>query len=105
MNSSQADQKIVFIDACHSGLAAQGNSNVFDFEPVLGTFTLASTSAEESSYFKRDAANTYFTTYLTDAFKEGLTNSNTMLSVTDLYDYTSQNFRKSVCLRLFVSHS
>jgi len=94
MNSSQADQKIVFIDACHSGLAAQGNSNVFDFEPVLGTFTLASTSAEESSYFKRDAVNTYFTTYLTDAFKEGLTNSNTMLSLTDLYNYTSQKLSK-----------
>lgn len=91
MNLSPADQKIVFIDACHSGLAAQGsNSNVFEFEPVLGTFTLASTSAEEASYFKRNAATTYFTTYLSAAFKEGIANSNTMLSLTDLYTYTSE---------------
>ena len=96
MNSSPADQKIIFIDACHSGLAAQGsNSNVFDFEPVLGTFTLASTSAEEASYFKRDAANTYFTSYLSEAFKKGITNSNTMLSLTDLYDYTSEKMLKN----------
>lgn len=94
MNSSQADQKIVFIDACHSGLAAQGNSNVFDFEPVLGTFTLASTSADDSSYFKRDATNTYFTQFLTDAFKNGITNSSKMLSLTDLYNYTSQRLSK-----------
>ena len=34
MGSSPADQKIVFIDACHSGLAVQGrNANVLDFEP------------------------------------------------------------------------
>ncbi|MGC4038186.1 MAG: caspase family protein [Chitinophagaceae bacterium] len=95
MNSSQADQKIVFIDACHSGLAAQGNNNVFDFEPVVGTFTLASTSADDSSYFKRDSANTYFTSYLTDAFKEGIKNSNTMLSLNDLFDYTSQKLSKA----------
>ena len=96
MNSSPADQKIIFIDACHSGLAAQGsNSNVFDFEPVLGTFTLASTSAEESSYFKRDAVNTYFTAYLSEAFKEGISNSHTMLSLTDLYTYTSEKLLKN----------
>ena len=94
MNSSQADQKIVFIDACHSGLAAQGNNNVFDFEPVLGTFTLASTSADDSSYFKRDAPGTYFTTYLAEAFKNGITSGNRMLSLTDLYNYTSQKLSK-----------
>lgn len=94
MNLSQADQKIVFIDACHSGLAAQGNSNVFDFEPVIGTFTLASTSADDSSYFKRDSQNTYFTTYLAEAFKKGFANSNRMLSLTDLYNYTSQKLAK-----------
>ncbi|MEP6728587.1 MAG: caspase family protein, partial [Bacteroidota bacterium] len=96
MNSSPADQKIIFIDACHSGLAAQGNnSNIFDFEPVIGTFTLASTSAEESSYFKKDAANTYFTSYLSDAFKEGISNSSMMLSLTDLYNYTSEKLLKN----------
>lgn len=96
MNSSPADQKIVFIDACHSGLAAQGsNSNVFDFEPVIGTFTLASTSAEESSYFKRDAPNTYFTSFLSKAFKEGIAGSNTMLSLTDLYKFTSEHLLKN----------
>ncbi len=96
MNTSPADQKLVFIDACHSGLAAQSRSNnVFDFEPVVGTFTLASTSADESSYFKKDAANTYFTSYLAEAFKEGISNSNTMLSLTDLYKYTSEKLVKN----------
>jgi hypothetical protein len=94
MNLSQADQKIVFIDACHSGLAAQGNSNSFDFEPVLGTFTLASTSADDSSYFKRDSPGTYFTSFLTEAFKNGIAGSNTMLSLTDLYHYTAQKLTK-----------
>jgi hypothetical protein len=96
MNTSPADQKIIFIDACHSGLAAQGrNSNVFDFEPVLGTFTLASTSAEDSSYFKRDAANTYFTSYLSDAFREGVSSGNKMLSLMDLFDYTKEKLAES----------
>jgi len=94
MNLSQADQKIVFIDACHSGLAAQGNSNSFDFEPVLGTFTLASTSADDSSYFKRDAPGTYFTSFLAEAFKTGIAGSNTMLSLSDLYNYTTQKLTR-----------
>jgi tetratricopeptide (TPR) repeat protein len=95
MNSSQADQKIVFIDACHSGLAAQGNSNIFDFEPVQGTFTLASTSADDSSYFKRNDENTYFTSYLADAFQQGIKSGSKMLSLNDLYTYTSQKLQKA----------
>ncbi|MES1222109.1 MAG: caspase family protein, partial [Bacteroidota bacterium] len=95
MNSSQADQKIVFIDACHSGLAAQGNSNVFDFEPVQGTFTLASTSADDSSYFKKNEENTYFTSYLADAFQHGIKSGNKMLSLDDLYSYTSQKLQRA----------
>jgi hypothetical protein len=95
MNSSQADQKIVFIDACHSGLAAQGNSNIFDFEPVQGTFTLASTSADDSSYFKRNDENTYFTSYLADAFEQGIKSGSKMLSLNDLYTYTSQKLQKA----------
>lgn len=95
MNTSPADQKIIFIDACHSGLAAQGSNNVFDFEPVVGTFTLASTSAEESSYFKKEADNTYFTSFLAGAFKEGIAGSHTMLSLTDLHAYTSEKLLKS----------
>jgi hypothetical protein len=94
MNLSQADQKIVFIDACHSGLAAQGNNNSFDFDPVLGTFTLASTSADDSSYFKRDSVNTYFTGFLAEAFKKGIGGASTMLSLTDIYNYTSQQLTK-----------
>ena len=95
LKNSAAAQKIVLLDACHSGLAAQGSKPSFDIEPVYGTFTLASTSAEDASFYKRDAENTYFTSYLLDVFNKGIRNINSMLSLADLYQYTSQQLSKA----------
>jgi tetratricopeptide (TPR) repeat protein len=93
--NSPAAQKIIFIDACRSGLATQdGSKNIFATEHITGSFVLASTSAEESSCFKKDARNTYFTKYLLEVFKNGITNTKTMLSLADLYEQTKINLTK-----------
>ncbi|MEO7309065.1 MAG: caspase family protein [Chitinophagaceae bacterium] len=86
--SSPAQQKIIFIDACHSGLATQDrNTDTFNFEPVLGSFTLASTSAEEASYFNKDARNTNFSSYLIEAFRKGTAITKKMLSLQDIFEH------------------
>ncbi len=95
IKTSPAPQKIVILDACHSGLAAQGtNANSYDFEPVLGTYTLASTSADEASYYKKEASHTYFTGFILKLFNHGIRNVNTMLSLHDIYKYTSEQLQK-----------
>ncbi|HVW14183.1 MAG TPA: caspase family protein [Mucilaginibacter sp.] len=89
LKNSNASQKIVIIDACQSGLAAQQiNNTQFEFEDVLGIYILSSTSGEESSYFNPESEYTYFTGALLEILKKGLPNTNTMLSLADLYKFT-----------------
>lgn len=90
LRSSRALQKIILLDTCHSGLATQGPGDEFDLEIVSGTFTLASTSADESAYFKKEASNTYFTGYLIDILRNGIANTNEMLSLQDLFEHTKK---------------
>lgn len=95
IKSSPAAQKIIILDACHSGLAAQGsNANAFDLDPVYGTCVLASTSADDASFFKPNARNTYFTGYMLDLFKEGKKSVDKMLSLNDIFIYTTDRLKK-----------
>ncbi len=95
IKSSPAAQKIIILDACHSGLAAQsGNANAFEFDSVYGTCVLASTSAKDSSFFKPNARNTYFTGYMLQLFNEGKKSIDKMLSINDIYNYTTEQLKK-----------
>jgi hypothetical protein len=86
---SPAKQKIIILDACQSGLAAQSGTSAQPLE-VKGSYVLASSSADESSYFSRDNRNTYFTSALLQVLKSGVANEFEMLSLEDIYEETGK---------------
>ena len=101
LRSSTARQKIVILDACHSGIATQGNQDLMMGIDVKGSYILASSPGDEVSYFQKEQRNTYFTGVLLDLLKNGLDNSSDMLALEDIYDYTSnrliqKNFPKPI---------
>jgi formylglycine-generating enzyme required for sulfatase activity len=87
LKQSVAKQKIVIIDACHSGIAAQSHESDEVKIDVKGSYTLTSTSAKHSSYFNEDADYTYFTGSLIEVLSKGSSAAGEMLSLDDLYNY------------------
>ncbi len=86
LKSSPAKQKIVILDACHSGIATQGiNDTILDV-PVTGTYILASSESDEVSYYDKNKRNTFFTGSLLDTFTNGIDNAKEMLALNDLYE-------------------
>jgi tetratricopeptide (TPR) repeat protein len=88
---SKAKQKIVILDACHSGVAAQGSNDLIENLDVKGTYILASSSSEEKSYFNNNSCNTYFTAGLLNILKDGVDDSAEMLALEDVYKSVKQN--------------
>jgi len=88
---SPAAQKILFIDACLSGLAAKKNYTPdFSADRVSGSFILTSTSHNGASHFREDAEYTFFTEHLIDAFKYGAATIADKISLFDIYNYTKR---------------
>lgn len=86
VRSSPAKQKIVILDACHSGIATQGaQDSILDIN-VTGTYVLASSESDEVSYFDKNKRNTFFTGILLDTLGKGINNEKEMLSLDDLYE-------------------
>lgn len=90
LKRSTAKQKILIIDACHSGLAAQGDFDpIRDFD-VKGTYILTS-SGDEASYFEKKARHTFFTGTLIDLLRTGINDeTKEMMSLEDLYNFSSR---------------
>ncbi len=94
LKRSTAKQKILVFDACHSGLAAQG-----DFDPVrnfdvTGTYILTS-SGDEASYFEKSNRHTFFTGALLHFLSEGMDDTTReMLSLEDIYKFTFEKLRE-----------
>ncbi len=88
LKPSPAKQKIVILDACHSGIATQGaQDSILDIN-VTGTYVLASSESDEVSYFDKNKRNTFFTSALLDTFRKGIHNEKEMLALNDLYENT-----------------
>ena len=87
LKSSTASQKILILDACHSGIATQGSDTLFADIDVKGTYTLSSSPGDEVSYFDKNGRNTFFTGVLLDILSHGIDNTNEMLALDDLYDH------------------
>ena len=86
LKSSPARQKILILDTCHSGIAAQGAEDAVPELNVTGTYILASSESDESSYFDKNKRNTFFTTSLLDTLSNGMDNDREMLALNDLYE-------------------
>ena len=73
INASQIPQTIIFIDACYSGAAAQGEGEkAFNEYVAKGTYTLTAADSTELAWYDTDAEHTIFTGELLNIFKNGL---------------------------------
>ena len=91
LKNSKALQKILIVDACHSGIAAQGAEDMAENLDVKGTYILASSSSDEVSYFNKNNRNTYFTESIVNTLTNGLDDSREMVALEDLYERIKQN--------------
>ena len=91
LRNASAKQKILILDACHSGIATQGADDIMEKMDVKGSYVLASSPGDEVSYFEKNSRNTYFTGVLLNALKEGIENSNEMIALDDLYEYSKDH--------------
>lgn len=88
-------QRIIILDACYSGLMAQGDDSALADIDLKGSYTLTSCDAVEKSYF--DANNlrehTFFTAELIDALREGIPNEKEFITLTDLHSHLTQRMK------------
>jgi hypothetical protein len=94
LRNATAKQKILILDACHSGIATQGSDDMIGRMDVKGSYVLASSPGDEVSYFEKNGRNTYFTGVLLNALKNGVDSANEMLALEDLYDYSKEHLSK-----------
>jgi tetratricopeptide (TPR) repeat protein len=94
LKSSTARQKILILDACHSGIATQGMDTALPEIDVKGTYMITSSPGDEVSYFDKNGRNTYFTGMLLNVLRNGIDNSNEMLALEDLFEYTQTQLQQ-----------
>lgn len=82
---SQIRQSIIILDACFSGIIAQGEDDVIEAKPWRGSYRLTSSHATEKSYFTPKADHTVFTGELLRIFREGSEVDREKLSLEELY--------------------
>ncbi|MCX6251013.1 MAG: caspase family protein [Bacteroidetes bacterium] len=98
IGNSQLQKRIVILDACHSGLATQGENPDVYTEPELdikGTFVLASSSDSEKSFFDTGGRNTFFTAEIVKLLKNGLVEQKPVISLDDMYFFVKKNLKQS----------
>lgn len=101
LKNSTANNKIMILDACHSGVATQDiDKNVFvDNVSIKGSYILASSAADQVSYFNADHSSTYFTNEFINVFIKGRSNDKEWLSIDDVYETLNKNlFEKKLPL-------
>ena len=94
LKRSTASQKIVILDACHSGIATQGGDDFLAGVDVKGTYIFASSSGDEVSYFNKDNRNTFFTGEMVDVFMKGLENNRENIALKDIYETVAGNLKE-----------
>ena len=86
LKSSPAKQKILILDACHSGIATQGLNDAILEVNVTGTYIMASSESDEVSYYDKNKRNTFFTESILNTLTNGIDNAKEMLALNDLYE-------------------
>ena len=94
LKQSGASQKIVILDACHSGIATQGEADFLAGFDVKGTYIFASSSGDEVSYFNAVNQHTFFTGEMISVFKNGLENNHEKIALKDVYEAVAHNLKE-----------
>ena len=94
LRQSSASQKIVILDACHSGIATQGEDDFLAGFDVKGTYIFTSSSGDEVSYFNTENDHTFFTGEMINVFKNGLENNHEKIALKDIYETVAQNLKE-----------
>jgi uncharacterized protein (TIGR02145 family) len=91
-------KRIVFIDACHSGLATMNVQDEVYTETELdikGTYVLTSSAGNEKSFFDTNARNTFFTKELISIFDTGLPTNQPYISLDDIFSSLQKSLKHS----------
>ena len=94
LKQSGASQKIVILDACHSGIATQGEADYLAGFDVKGTYIFTSSSGDEVSYFNAVNQHTFFTGEMINVFKNGLENNYEKIALKDVYDAVAHSLKE-----------
>jgi tetratricopeptide (TPR) repeat protein len=85
LKQSTASQKILILDACHSGIATQGVDDIIAGFNVAGTYTFASSSPNAVSFYNPEKNNTFFTGEIINTLSNGLDNNKENIALEDIY--------------------
>jgi DNA-binding CsgD family transcriptional regulator len=100
LQESSAAVKIVLLDCCFSGLAAEPTltgpeGDVLDLISGTGAYTMAATSAYTTAWYENEAGlaepQTYFTKYLADLVEEGIPGQPAQLRLDPLFKQLRNN--------------
>ncbi len=94
LKQSSAAQKILILDACHSGIATQGAGDILAGFNVAGTYTFASSSPDEVSFYHPEKNNTFFTGEIINVLRNGLDNNKENIALNDIYETVSSNLKE-----------
>ncbi len=94
LKQSTAQQKIVILDACHSGIAAQGDDTLVTNFDVKGTYILTSSSGEEVSFFDKNKRNTFFSGEIINLLKNGVENHKEQIALDDIYENVTTTLKQ-----------
>ena len=94
IENSHFQHRIVFLDACHAGVAAMGEDVATDLD-IKGTVVLTSTAADEKSFFDVQGTYAFFTEALLSILQQGTSSIAPILSVEDVYEQLQQQLKQS----------
>jgi len=98
IENSNWQQRIVILDACHSGLATMGDEEKHFTEAeidIQGTYVLASAAGDEKSFFDPTERHTFFSGELIKLLRSGLPKHQPFLSLDDIFLYLEKNLKQS----------
>lgn len=90
-------KRIVIIDACYSGIAAQGDNIALEEseKEINGTYVLTSAPRDEQSLFNTEEEYTFFTKELIETLNYGSSRVNDFFSLNDIYGLVEEKLRSS----------
>lgn len=97
LENSHIQNRIIFIDSCHSGLATLGSESPFTENEIdiKGSYTLTAAAADEKAAFNTCDRNTFFTADLLNIMKNGLSTNKESISLDDIYLSLQKTLNKS----------
>lgn len=96
IENSQIQKRIIFIDACHSGLAVMGQNEFYQENEldINGTYVITSCPGNESALFDQNDQNTFFTGELLKYIKHGYSDTNKFLTLDSCFSYLKKKLKE-----------